>query len=72
MPRATEVAVSLATQPTKGFGCTKQAFNESLLNDLDAQLGLEADLQAKAGRTADFTEGVHAFRAKRSPVFRGR
>ena len=67
LPRALEVATSLATQPTRGFGLTKQAFNESLMNDLDAQLDLEADLQAEAGRTKDFAEGVAAFRAKRSP-----
>jgi 2-(1,2-epoxy-1,2-dihydrophenyl)acetyl-CoA isomerase len=72
MPRALEVAASLATQPTRAFGLTKQAFNESLINDLDAQLDLEADLQAEAGRTEDFAEGVAAFRAKRSPLFRGR
>ena len=72
MPRAMEVATSLAAQPTRGFGLTKQAFNESLINDLDAQLDLEADLQAEAGRTEDFVEGVEAFRAKRSPVFKGR
>lgn len=72
MPRALEVATSLATQPTRGFGLTKQALNESLINDLDAQLDLEADLQAEAGRTEDFAEGVSAFRAKRPPVFRGR
>ena len=71
LPHAMEVAASLATQPTRGFGLTKQAFNESLVNDLDAQLDLEADLQAEAGRTKDFAEGVAAFRAKRSPVFRG-
>ena len=71
MPRAMEVATSLATQPTRGFGLTKQAFNASLLNDLDSQLDLEADLQAEAGRTEDFAEGVTAFRAKRVPVFRG-
>jgi 2-(1,2-epoxy-1,2-dihydrophenyl)acetyl-CoA isomerase len=67
-----EMAASLATQPTRGFGLTKQAFNESLINDLDAQLDLEADLQAEAGRTEDFAEGVTAFRAKRAPIFRGR
>jgi 2-(1,2-epoxy-1,2-dihydrophenyl)acetyl-CoA isomerase len=72
MPRAIELATSLATQPTRGFGLTKQAFNASLMNDLDAQLDLEADLQAEAGNTEDFVEGVTAFRAKRSPVFRGR
>jgi len=72
MPRVMEMAASLATQPTRGFGLTKQAFNESLINDLDAQLDLEADLQAEAGRTEDFAEGVTAFRAKRAPVFRGR
>jgi 2-(1,2-epoxy-1,2-dihydrophenyl)acetyl-CoA isomerase len=72
MPRAMEMAASLATQPTRGFGLTKQAFNESLINDLDAQLDLEADLQAEAGRTEDFAEGVTAFRAKRAPIFRGR
>lgn len=72
MPRALEMATSLATQPTRGFGLTKQALNQSLVNDLDAQLDLEADLQAEAGRTADFAEGVAAFRAKRAPEFRGR
>ena len=72
MPRAMEIAASLATQPTRGFGLTKQALNESLMNDLDAQLDLEADLQADAAHTADFAEGVAAFRAKRAPVFRGR
>ena len=71
MPRAMEVATSLATQPTRGFGLTTQAFNESMVNDLDAQLDLEADLQGEAGRTQDFAEGVAAFRAKRPPVFRG-
>ncbi len=71
LPHALEVATTLATQPTRGFGLTKQAFNESLVNDLDAQLDLEADLQSQAGRTSDFAEGVAAFRAKRPPVFRG-
>lgn len=72
MARASEMATQLATQPTRGFALTKEAFNASLVNDLDAQLDLEAELQATAGATEDFLEGVAAFRAKRPPVFKGR
>ncbi|HEX9562772.1 MAG TPA: 2-(1,2-epoxy-1,2-dihydrophenyl)acetyl-CoA isomerase PaaG [Gemmatimonadaceae bacterium] len=72
MTRAMELAAALATQPTRGFGLTKQALNASMVNDLDAQLDLEADLQAAAGRTEDFAEGLRAFKAKQQPVFRGR
>ena len=69
---ARALARRLATQPTRGFGLTKRAFNQSLANDLDAQLEVEAELQAEAGRTADFAEGVRAFREKRQPTFAGR
>ena len=72
MTKARALATFLATQPTKGLGLTKQLLNASLLNDLDAQLELEARLQAEAGWTDDFLEGVQAFREKRKPVFRGR
>jgi 2-(1,2-epoxy-1,2-dihydrophenyl)acetyl-CoA isomerase len=69
---ARAVARRLATQPTRGFGLTKRAFNQSLANDLDAQLEVEAELQAEAARTADFAEGVRAFLEKRQPSFAGR
>lgn len=72
MTKGRALAAFLATQPTKGLGLTKQLLNASLLNDLDAQLELEARLQAEAGWTDDFLEGVQAFREKRKPVFRGR
>ena len=71
LERAQALAASLATQPTMARGLTKQALNASLANDLKAQLELEAELQSRAGRTADFLEGVRAFREKRKPVFRG-
>jgi 2-(1,2-epoxy-1,2-dihydrophenyl)acetyl-CoA isomerase len=69
---ASALAAQLATQPTKGFGLTKEALNASLGNDLDAQLDAEEDLQRQAGRTEDFAEGVKAFLEKRRPEFRGR
>lgn len=72
MDKARTLATYLATQPTKGLALTKQLLNASLLNDLEAQLELEAKLQAEAGWTDDFLEGVQAFREKRKPVFRGR
>jgi 2-(1,2-epoxy-1,2-dihydrophenyl)acetyl-CoA isomerase len=72
LDEARTLARRLATQPTRGFGLTKRAFNQSLANDLDAQLEVEAELQAEAARTADFAEGVRAFLEKRQPSFAGR
>jgi 2-(1,2-epoxy-1,2-dihydrophenyl)acetyl-CoA isomerase len=69
---ATKLATQLATQPTVGLGLTKRLLNASLVNDLDAQLALEAELQGTAGRSADYAEGVAAFLAKRKPSFTGR
>ena len=69
--RSFALAATLAAQPTRGLGLTKRALNASLANDLEAQLELEAVLQAQAGRTADFQEGVAAFREKRKPRFSG-
>jgi 2-(1,2-epoxy-1,2-dihydrophenyl)acetyl-CoA isomerase len=47
-------------------------FNVELPRTLDEQLGIEADAQAELGDTADFAEGVQAFRLKRTPNFTGR
>lgn len=66
------VASGLAQGATRAFGLTKRAINQSLNNTLEQQLILERDLQAEAGRSADFAEGVHAFLEKRKPVFNGK
>lgn len=68
---AGKLAKHLATRPTRGLGLTKRALNRSLANDLGAQLDLERDLQAEAGRTHDYAEGVRAFLEKREPRYRG-
>ncbi len=65
------VAETLATGATKAFALTKKLINQSFGHSLDEQLALERELQAEAGATADFAEGVQAFLQKRKPEFRG-
>lgn len=72
MNEAKALAARLATQPTVGLALTKRALDAGETNTLDEQLDLERDLQAEAGRTPDYAEGVRAFFEKRSPVFTGR
>jgi 2-(1,2-epoxy-1,2-dihydrophenyl)acetyl-CoA isomerase len=70
--RATEVAAGYAAMPTAGIGMTKRLFQRAATATFEEQLELEAQLQAAAGRTEDFREGVAAFLEKREPRFRGR
>lgn len=72
LPSAQRLASHLATQPTRAHALIKQAFDGSTERSLAAQLEHEAGLQAQAGRTEDFREGVAAFLERRAPVFRGR
>jgi 2-(1,2-epoxy-1,2-dihydrophenyl)acetyl-CoA isomerase len=61
----------IAQMPTKGLALTKQALNQSLINNYEDQLHDEELLQEKAGNTADYKEGVQAFLEKRKPNFTG-
>ena len=69
---AEALATRLAAGPTRAFALTKRAIRDAAVNDLDAQLGREADLQREAGHGEDFREGVRAFLDKREPDFKGR
>ena len=65
-------AAQLAQMPTKALGMTKGLLNESMTNDLTAQLELEGKLQIEAAQSDDYAEGVDAFVNKRKPNFKGK
>jgi len=65
-------ATTLASGPTIAYRNIRKALRKSLSNPLDTQLALEAQLQAEAGKTRDFREGVMAFLEKRPASFEGR
>lgn len=71
MNEATALTLQLAALPTKAIALTKQALNRSAANSLEDQLKVESELQALAGASADFGEGVKAFLEKRRPVYTG-
>lgn len=66
-----QLALKLAQMPTLALGKIKEAFNQSLTNNLEQQLSLESKLQIEAAQTNDYAEGVSAFIEKRKPNFKG-
>ena len=72
MEEAREMAMKLANGPTLGLALTKQAIQAATVNSLEDQLLLEEQLQARAGASDDYREGVSAFLEKRPAKFSGR
>jgi 2-(1,2-epoxy-1,2-dihydrophenyl)acetyl-CoA isomerase len=67
-----DIALKLARGPTRALALTRKSAWAALEGDLTSSLALERQLQAIAGRTEDFAEGVGAFREKRPAHFSGR
>ena len=72
LPRATELARTLANGPTVAFGAVKRSIAYAATHDLAAALDFEGQQQALAGATQDHRDGVVAFLAKQQPTFNGR
>jgi 2-(1,2-epoxy-1,2-dihydrophenyl)acetyl-CoA isomerase len=66
------LAARLAEGPALAYRLMKRAVAEGVANSFDAQLAVEAELQQKAGVSADFAEGIRAFKERRPPRFEGR
>ena len=66
-----KLAETLSNMPTKAIGFTKRLLNQSMTNDLSAQLLHEGNLQVEASNSYDYNEGVNAFLEKRKPEFKG-
>jgi 2-(1,2-epoxy-1,2-dihydrophenyl)acetyl-CoA isomerase len=71
MNAARDLALKLATGPTKAIGLTKRAINKSISSDFETTLQYETFAQEIAGRSKDHLEAVKAFFEKRKPVFKG-
>ncbi len=65
------LAAELARGPTRALGLVKRGLRLGSQSTLEDTLALEARLQEEASRTADYQEGVRAFREKRQPRFQG-
>ncbi|MBJ7453173.1 MAG: enoyl-CoA hydratase/isomerase family protein [Blastococcus sp.] len=66
------LATRLANGPTAAYRAVKTVLATAATDTLEDTLALEARLQSELGRTADHSEAVEAFLAKRPPVFDGR
>ena len=69
--KSLEILERLAHGPTFAFAQTKEIFNSTWRNDMNAQLDAELDAFARCTKTRDFAEGTTAFVEKRKPDFTG-
>lgn len=71
LPAAQELATRLAAGPTAAYAAIKESLAFAASATLTESLAKEAELQSRAGATADHRTATAAFVAKQQPVFVG-
>ena len=66
-----ELVTRLANAPTVAFGLTKRCIHRGLESTLAAAMEAESNALELSSRSADFKEGLAAFRDRRPPSFSG-
>jgi len=69
---AQALAERLAAMPSKALAETRRAFSAADHMTLSEALTMEGEVQRRLGMSHDYIEGVGAFFAKRTPVFKDR
>jgi 2-(1,2-epoxy-1,2-dihydrophenyl)acetyl-CoA isomerase len=72
LAEAQALAARLAAGPTAAYRAMKTVLATVATDSLEDTLALEGRLQTELGQTADHSEAVEAFLAKRPPKFTGR
>lgn len=67
-----KIAKTFAAGPTKAYGYIKKMMDKAANMSLDEALDYEVYMQEAAGRTADYTNAVEAFREKKKAEFKGK
>ncbi|MFC3174292.1 enoyl-CoA hydratase/isomerase family protein [Novosphingobium bradum] len=71
LPRALELAQSLAQAPTLALTMAKRQFDAAPVQTYDQALEFEKSMQALMLESRDFREGSSAFKEKRKPSYTG-